>query len=94
MNDYFTFFYVKHFELPLCMKCAIQINLPCLAYMMFAFQKWAISTSCFSEKTFLSLIKWMVSKGGGHVLEQHLGFADGYGLFGCLSFFPINVSVA
>ncbi len=22
-NDYFTFFYVKHFELPLCMKCAI-----------------------------------------------------------------------
>ncbi len=32
MNDYFTFFYVKHFELPLCMKCAIQINLPCLAY--------------------------------------------------------------
>ncbi len=28
---YFTFFYVKHFELPLCMKCAIQINLPCLA---------------------------------------------------------------
>ncbi len=30
MNDYFTF-YVKHFELPLCMKCAIQINLPCLA---------------------------------------------------------------
>ncbi len=30
MNDYFTFFYVKHFELPLCMKCAIQINLPCL----------------------------------------------------------------
>ncbi len=32
---------------------------------------------CFSEKTFLSLRKWMVSKGGGHVLEQHLGFADG-----------------
>ncbi len=31
MNDYFTFFYVKHFELPMCMKCAIQINLPCLA---------------------------------------------------------------
>ncbi len=31
MNDYFTLFYVKHFELPLCMKCAIQINLPCLA---------------------------------------------------------------
>ncbi len=30
MNDYFTFFYVKHFELPMCMKCAIQINLPCL----------------------------------------------------------------
>ncbi len=28
VNDYFTFFYVKHFELPLCMKCAIQINLP------------------------------------------------------------------
>ncbi len=23
VNDYFTFFYVKHFELPLCMKCAI-----------------------------------------------------------------------
>ncbi len=22
-NDYFTSFYVKHFELPLCMKCAI-----------------------------------------------------------------------
>jgi len=21
--DYFSFFYVKHFELPLCMKCAI-----------------------------------------------------------------------
>ncbi len=33
MNDYFTFFYVKHFELPLCMKCAIQIKLPCLAYV-------------------------------------------------------------
>ncbi len=32
MNDYFTF-YVKHFELPLCMKCAIQINLPCLALL-------------------------------------------------------------
>ncbi len=32
MNDYFTFFYVKHFELPLCMKCAIQINLPCLNF--------------------------------------------------------------
>ncbi len=31
MNDYFTFFYVKHFELPMCMKCAIQINLLCLA---------------------------------------------------------------
>ncbi len=31
VNDYFTFFYVKHFELPMCMKCAIQINLPCLA---------------------------------------------------------------
>ncbi len=31
MNDYFTFFYVKHIELPMCMKCAIQINLPCLA---------------------------------------------------------------
>ncbi len=23
LNDYFTSFYVKHFELPLCMKCAI-----------------------------------------------------------------------
>ncbi len=22
-NDHFTSFYVKHFELPLCMKCAI-----------------------------------------------------------------------
>ncbi len=43
----------------------------------------------FSEKTFMSLTKWMVSKGGGHVLEQHLGFADGYVFFGCLSFFPI-----
>ncbi len=32
MNDYFTFFYVKHFELPMCMKCAIQINLPCLTF--------------------------------------------------------------
>ncbi len=32
VNEYFTFFYVKHFELPMCMKCAIQINLalPCL----------------------------------------------------------------
>ncbi len=29
VNDYFTFFYVKHFELPMCMKCAIQIT--CLA---------------------------------------------------------------
>ncbi len=47
------------------------------------------STSCFSEKTFLSLTKWMVSKGGGHVLEQHLGFADGYVFFGCLSFLHI-----
>ncbi len=36
----------------------------------------------FSERTFLSLTKWMVSKGGGHVLEQHLGFADGYVFFG------------
>ncbi len=44
----------------------------------------------FSEKTFLSLTKWMVvCKGGGHVLEQHLGFADGCVFFGCLSFFPI-----
>ncbi len=34
MNDYFTFFYVKHFELPMCMKCAIQINLPCLALLL------------------------------------------------------------
>ncbi len=39
----------------------------------------------FSEKTFLSLTKWMVSKGGGHVLEQHLGFTDGYVFCGCLS---------
>ncbi|XP_058632049.1 uncharacterized protein LOC131540807 [Onychostoma macrolepis] len=39
------------------------------------------------EKTFLS--KWMVSKDGGHVLEQHLGFADGYVFFGCLSFSPL-----
>ncbi len=31
VNDYFTFYYVKHFELPLCMKCAIQINLSSLA---------------------------------------------------------------
>ncbi len=30
-----------------------------------------------------------VSKGGGHVLEQHLGFADGYVFFGVLSFFSI-----
>ncbi len=37
MNDYFTFFYVKHFELPMCMKCAIQINLPCLALPCLAF---------------------------------------------------------
>ncbi len=36
VNDYFTFFYVKHFELPMCMKCAIQINLPCLAYQVTA----------------------------------------------------------
>ncbi len=28
-------------------------------------------------------------KGGGHVLEQHLGFTDGYAFFGCLTFFPI-----
>ncbi len=27
----------------------------------------------------------MVSKGGGHVLEQYLGFADGYVFFGGLS---------
>ncbi len=30
-------FYVKHFELPLCMKCIyiyIYINLPCLAFML------------------------------------------------------------
>ncbi len=40
--------------------------------MGFAFYKCVIST--FSEKTFLSLTKWKVSKGGGHVLEQHLGF--------------------
>ncbi len=37
----------------------------------------------------MSLTKWMVSKGGGHVLEQHLGFTDGYVFFGFLSFFPI-----
>ncbi len=30
VSYYFTSFYVNHFELPLCMKCAIQINLPCL----------------------------------------------------------------
>ncbi len=28
-NEYFTSFCVKHFELPLCTKCAI-LNLPCL----------------------------------------------------------------
>ncbi len=28
---------VKHFELPLCMKCAIQINLPCLALPMWSY---------------------------------------------------------
>ncbi len=31
----------------------------------------------------------VTSKGVGHVFEQHLGFADGYTFFGCLSFFPI-----
>ncbi len=25
---------VKHFELPMCMKCAIQINLPCLVFKL------------------------------------------------------------
>ncbi len=34
----------------------------------------------------MSLAKWMVSKGGGHVLEQHLGFADDYVFFGSLTF--------
>ncbi len=43
----------------------------------------------FSETTLLSLTKWMEIKCGGHVLEQHLGFSDGYALFGCLSFPPI-----
>ncbi len=40
----------------------------------------------FSEKTVVSLTKWIVSKGGGHVLEMAV-------VFGCLSF-PHNVSVA
>ncbi len=44
MNDYFTFFYVKHFELPMCMKCAIQINLPCLAL------PWSIDTYIMSDE--------------------------------------------
>ncbi len=33
----------------------------------------------------MSLTKWMVSKGGGHVLEEHLGFPDGYEFFGSKS---------
>ncbi len=45
MNDYFTFFYVKHFELPLCMKCAIQINLPCLALYNFGYGQLTIYRS-------------------------------------------------
>ncbi len=44
MNDYFTLFYVKHFELPMCMKCAIQINLPCLALI------YPLSSSCSLDK--------------------------------------------
>ncbi len=39
----------------------------------------------FFRKTFLSLTKWMVSKGGGHVLEQHLGWQMAvYSLAACL----------
>ncbi len=34
-----------------------------------------------SVLVFLSLTQWMVSKGGGHVLEQHLDFSDGYVYF-------------
>ncbi len=51
--------------------------------------KVCLSTSCFSENTFLSLIKWMVNK----VLEQHLYFADGCILW-LLVFFPSYISVA
>ncbi len=47
MNDYFTFFYVKHFELPLCMKCAIQINLPCLALPCLESARPLIRQTCF-----------------------------------------------
>ncbi len=43
MNDYFTFFYVKHFELPMCMKCAIQINLPCLALPCLALDETTVN---------------------------------------------------
>ncbi len=45
VNDYFTFFYVKHFELPMCMKCAIQINLPCLALPCLK-HSWIIGINC------------------------------------------------
>ncbi len=53
----------------------------------------AISTSCFSEETFLSLTKWMVSKGGGDILEQHLGFADSYVSFGCLKASRVKIKL-
>ena len=35
----FALIYVKHTELPLCMKCAIEINLPCLAFRPYFTQK-------------------------------------------------------
>ncbi len=67
MNDYFTFFYVKHFELPMCMKCAIQINLPCLALcgswlqpkhtMVLAFGKYSFCFYIYCERTMLSFWK-------------------------------------
>ncbi len=67
MNDYFTFFYVKHFELPMCMKCAIQINLPCLAVplvSMIMVSSMSQTTERFnlcSANDFLAQTSWLSS---------------------------------
>ncbi len=61
----------------LCIQYEVCLLKVCHFYFLFFREDISVTT------------KWMVSKGGGHVLEQHLGFADGCVFFGCLSFFPI-----
>ncbi len=70
MNDYFTFFYVKHFELPMCMKCAIQINLPKLTLQMYVnssltaqrIQKFVLVLGSFGLETATHHNPWLREK--------------------------------